>query len=196
VVTLKELELKLISELMKNSRRSDRELAKSIGVSQPTVSRLIKKLENQGVIKEYTMIPDFPKLGFNMLSLIMLKLNPIPDEGIQELHRAARELDNQERRPYLMIMDGMGLGNDVAILTFHKNYGEYAAHINSIRDSAHSRMKAFMDVQETEGFLIDLNYMNHYQPITFSKMATNLQTKEKETLSQSTFESEEKASPP
>jgi hypothetical protein len=44
---MKNIELKLISELMKNSRRSDRELAKAIGVSQPTVSRLIKKLENQ-----------------------------------------------------------------------------------------------------------------------------------------------------
>ena len=36
---LKDVELKLFSELMKNSRRSDRELAKVIGVSQPTVTR-------------------------------------------------------------------------------------------------------------------------------------------------------------
>ena len=45
---MKDVELKLISELMKNSRRSDRELAKTIGVSQPTVSRLIRKLEKNG----------------------------------------------------------------------------------------------------------------------------------------------------
>jgi DNA-binding Lrp family transcriptional regulator len=178
VVTLKELELKLISELMKNSRRSDRELAKALGVSQPTVSRLIKKLEGQGFIKEYTMIPDFSKLGFNMLSLIMLKLNALSNEQIQELHKAARELDNQERRPYLMIMDGIGLGKNIAILTFHKDYTEYAAHVNSIKDAARSGMKAFMDVQRTDSFLVDLNYSNHYQPITFSKMADSLQTKE------------------
>ena len=41
--SVKDAELKLISELMKNSRRSDRELAKAIGVSQPTIGRMIKK---------------------------------------------------------------------------------------------------------------------------------------------------------
>lgn len=32
---MKELERKLIAELIKNSRRSDRELAKAVGCSQP-----------------------------------------------------------------------------------------------------------------------------------------------------------------
>jgi DNA-binding Lrp family transcriptional regulator len=48
---IKNVKLELISERMKNSRRSDRDLAKAIGVSQPTVSRMIKKLENEGIIK-------------------------------------------------------------------------------------------------------------------------------------------------
>ena len=42
---LKDVELRLISELIKDSRRSDRELAKAIGVSQPTVSRVRVRLE-------------------------------------------------------------------------------------------------------------------------------------------------------
>ena len=48
---MKDVELKLISELMKNSRRSDRELAKTLGVSQPTVSRTLKRLETEGTLK-------------------------------------------------------------------------------------------------------------------------------------------------
>jgi DNA-binding Lrp family transcriptional regulator len=36
---MKDVELRLISELLKNSRRSDRELAKVLHVSQPTVGR-------------------------------------------------------------------------------------------------------------------------------------------------------------
>jgi DNA-binding Lrp family transcriptional regulator len=36
---MREIELKVLSELMKNSRVSDRELAKKIGSSQPTVTR-------------------------------------------------------------------------------------------------------------------------------------------------------------
>lgn len=38
---MKDVELSLVAELLKDSRRSDRELAKAIGVSQPTVSRLM-----------------------------------------------------------------------------------------------------------------------------------------------------------
>jgi len=59
--------LKLISELIKNSRRSDREIAKTIGVSQPTVSRLIKKLEKERLL-DYTSTPDLRKLGFEILA--------------------------------------------------------------------------------------------------------------------------------
>lgn len=36
---MKAVDSKLLYELMKNSRRSDRELAKVLGISQPTVSR-------------------------------------------------------------------------------------------------------------------------------------------------------------
>jgi DNA-binding Lrp family transcriptional regulator len=58
---MKDIERRLISELMKNSRRSDRELAKALGTSQPTITRTRGKLEREGIIKEYTMIPDFTK---------------------------------------------------------------------------------------------------------------------------------------
>jgi DNA-binding Lrp family transcriptional regulator len=47
---LKDVELKLISELMKNSRKSDRELAKKIGVSQPTVTRTRTKLQKRDIL--------------------------------------------------------------------------------------------------------------------------------------------------
>jgi DNA-binding Lrp family transcriptional regulator len=175
---LKNVELKLIAELMKNSRRSDRELARILKVSQPTVSRLISRLEKEGVIKEYTMIPDFSKLGFNLMSLIMLELKALSTEELNELRQAAFELDNQKRRPHFMIMEGIGLGKNLAILSFYRDYGDYAAHIGDMKNAKNPAMKAYKDVKGTECFLIDLNYKNHYQPITFSKIAANLQTNE------------------
>ena len=71
---VKMIERKLIAELMENSRRSDRELARVVGVSQPTVSRMVKRLEKEGYIREYTMIPDFQKLGYELVALTFLKL--------------------------------------------------------------------------------------------------------------------------
>lgn len=56
---MKKIEWKILSELMKNSKISDRELVDKIDSSQPTVNRHRKRLEKQGYIREYTMIPDF-----------------------------------------------------------------------------------------------------------------------------------------
>jgi len=47
----------LLYELMKNSKRSDRELARVVRVSQPTITRMRKNLEKSGYIREYTVMP-------------------------------------------------------------------------------------------------------------------------------------------
>jgi DNA-binding Lrp family transcriptional regulator len=172
---MKDVELKLLRELMKNSRRSDRDLAKAVGVSQPTISRTIKKLEKEGVIKEYTIVPDFAKLGFELMAVTMYKLRAISPEELEELQEAARELDKQKRRPYLLVMDGYGLGKNLVVVSFHRTYSDYASYMRSIRETATSGTKAYMNLENIEGFLIDLNYKKHYQPITFSKMAAHLE---------------------
>ena len=59
---LKGIDFKILSELLKNSKMSDRKLAKKIGVSQPTVTRRRAKLEKD-VIDCYTLIPEWEKLG-------------------------------------------------------------------------------------------------------------------------------------
>ena len=82
---MKNIELRLISELMKNSRRSDRELARVLGVSQPTVSRTIKKLEKEGYIREYTMIPDFSKLGYEIMGITSLRVEEESPTGFKEV---------------------------------------------------------------------------------------------------------------
>jgi len=42
---------KILHELIKNSSRSDHEIAKVIGVSQPTVTRLRNQLEKEGTVR-------------------------------------------------------------------------------------------------------------------------------------------------
>jgi DNA-binding Lrp family transcriptional regulator len=124
VVALKELELNLISELMKNSRRSDRELAKVLGVSQPTVSRTIQKLEKQGIIKEYTMIPDFMKLGYGLLTVTFIKhKKDLTPENLTEAERKGIDRARGENSPETVMAErGMGLGYDAVILAYEKDY--------------------------------------------------------------------------
>ena len=68
-VSLGDIKLKLMTELLKNSHRSDRELARALGTSQPTVSRTREKLEKEGYINEYQIIPNFQKLGYHLFAL-------------------------------------------------------------------------------------------------------------------------------
>ena len=64
--------VKLLFEMLKNSRRSDRELAKVLGVSQPTVTRTRQRLEKE-YIRSYTLFPLFDKIGYGIIAFTFFK---------------------------------------------------------------------------------------------------------------------------
>ena len=59
---MRAVELKVLVELMKNRRRSDRKLAKTVGVSQPAVSGIRMRLEMANMI-DYGEIPNLIQLA-------------------------------------------------------------------------------------------------------------------------------------
>ena len=67
---LDEIDKKILAELLTNSNRSNREMARAIGVSAATVINHIQRLESAGVITDYTIMLDFERLGFE-LTVIM-----------------------------------------------------------------------------------------------------------------------------
>ena len=165
---LKDTEGALVSELIKNSRRSDRELAKAIGVSQPTVSRMIRKLEKEGVVNEYTMIPDFRKLGYNLCALIFLKLKDLPPEGVETVRKAVKESLSQSHFVILSLERGIGLSRDAVMICLYKDYASYAEHKKVIREFP------FINTSDVDSFLIDLNDEVHYRYLTFTSVAKDL----------------------
>ncbi|WP_243387909.1 Lrp/AsnC family transcriptional regulator [Bacillus kexueae] len=66
---LDDLDLKIIDELMKNSRLSMRELARLLNRSAPAISERIKQLESFGIIKGYTIQIDYGKVGYPVCCL-------------------------------------------------------------------------------------------------------------------------------
>ena len=78
--------MKILMELLKDSKRSDREIAKIMGVSQPTISRMRERLTDEGIIQEFTVIPDFVKVGFQIMAVSSFKLKIAKDiEGLKKL---------------------------------------------------------------------------------------------------------------
>jgi DNA-binding Lrp family transcriptional regulator len=167
---VKLVELKLISELMKNSRRSDRELAKAIGVSQPTIGRMIKKLEKEGCIKEYSMVPDFSKLGFHVMAVIFTKMKKeIGQDFIAEVRKKVRKDEESNPSPLLMAMSGIGCDSDRILILLSPDYSTYSEYIKMVRQHP------LVEVEEIRSFVIDLNDKDHFLPPTFRNLATYME---------------------
>ena len=160
--------MKLLAELMKNSKTSDRELATKLGVSQPTVSRIRARLEREGYIKEYTLIPDFHKLGFEIMAVTLVKLKrELTEAETGKIWKYAEELLKKSPFAYMMAMDGHGLGYNRVVISLHENYSDFVRFVKATREVPYAELAAF------DSFMISLS-TKHYQPLTFSMVAKYL----------------------
>ena len=63
---LNETDLKILKGLLADARFSSRQIAKNVGVSVGTVLSRIKRMEDEGIIKGYTVLLDHEKLGYEL----------------------------------------------------------------------------------------------------------------------------------
>ncbi len=160
---MKDIELRLISELVKNSRRSDRELAKALGISQPTVSRTRMRLEKQGLI-EYSAIPNLAKLGFEILAVTLgnRDYRKQPETNIQKARNYVKKYPN-----IIFTASGSGLGNDRIVISIHRNYSEYAKFMQEMK----TEWEGWFD---PNSFLISLKSGEVVQPLSLKRFAEHL----------------------
>ena len=126
----KELPKKLIIELLRNSKASDRNLAKKLGVSQPTLTRTRRSLEREKLIRSYTIIPDWRKLGFEILALTFVKMDPrvMSEELIGKVREYASKFSNS-----FFASTGEGIGMTGVIMSLHKDYRDYSRKLALFR---------------------------------------------------------------
>ncbi|MCJ7767050.1 Lrp/AsnC family transcriptional regulator [Candidatus Bathyarchaeota archaeon] len=149
--------LRLLFEMIRNSRRSDRELAKSLGVSQPTVSRKRAILEKEGYIKEYTLVPNFVKLGYDFLAVTFLSFA----EDRPELFDKAREW-TKAQPSVLFAADGGGLGMNSIMVSVHKTYGDYSMLLTKLRQDWQPNLRQIetfiVSLGQTQRFIKDFSF--------------------------------------
>ena len=162
---MKEIEIKLVCELIRNSRKSDRELAKIIGVSQPTVSRIRTRLEREGII-EYTGTVNLRKLGFEIVAITFgnKKREQRPDGKV------AKGKDITAKNPnMLFVSTGMGLNSDLVAVSVHKTYSDYAEYLQEIR------VEWGESITLNGSFLIGLDSDNVLRPLSMRYLADCLE---------------------
>ncbi len=168
---IRAIELSVLSELMKNSRASDRELAKKLRKSQPTISRIRAKLEREGYIMEYTLIPDLTKLGYEIASVVFVRSKNHPNrKEMEKIKSVAHEWEKRLAFSSIMAIQGEGLGYQAMIVSFHRNFAGYREFIDQIKRFP------YIDAGNVQSFLIGVNTAYAYRPLTFSTLARDILT--------------------
>jgi DNA-binding Lrp family transcriptional regulator len=173
--SLKDVEVRVLAELMKNSRRSDREIAKIVGVSQPTVSRIIGKLESSGVIREYTVIPNFRMLGYAIMGGTSLGIaakpgihDPYTEEGLKKIREDALEMERNNPNAFLLAVNGLSKDKNRLFIVFYENYSDYVSAMKTVKQLP------FVNVDTMDSFLADLNDESNYRVLSMSAVANHL----------------------
>ena len=141
---MKQRMLKLLFELMKNAKRSDREIAKIIGVSQPTITRMRQRLEKTAIV-DYTVIPDWTELGFEIMAMTLVKAKGLP-EATQNAKKWAMNNAN-----VVFAAGGEGMGMDYAILSFHNNYSDYSSFVDNLKTTWAANLQGVQSFLMTTG---------------------------------------------
>jgi len=157
--------VKLLKELIRNSRRSDRELAKTLKVSQPTVTRNRKLAESY--VKSYTIVPDFQKVGYEIVAITFAKAKTYDKDEAQTKQEAQRKWVMQKPN-VIFASEGEGLGKDSIILSLHKDYSKYA---DFMREYTINFAEFISDVQS---FIISLKSGKMIKPFDLKYLAEDL----------------------
>ena len=139
--------IKLLYEMMKNSKRSDRALAKIIGVSQPTITRMRQRLEKTGYIQDYTIIPNLEKLGYEIAALTFM--NTV-NTGAKELSENMEKwIESNPKIVFVANGDGLN-GKNSVMVSMHKDFTDYSEFMSEFRS------KWTANVRDIDSFLVPL----------------------------------------
>lgn len=171
---LKDVDYEILLELMKNSKTSDRQLAKKIGVSQPTVTRRRTMLEKEGLM-EYTAIPNLKKLGFEIMafSFSQWTRKTLTDSlGTEEFAKQIQTFLSKHPNVVFATSWGIGMGAmDAASISFHKDYTDYDKFVERIRREWGEHVSKF------DQFIINLSDKDIVRQITFRHLGEYINQK-------------------
>lgn len=83
---LDEKDSAILEELIKDSRKTTKAIAKALDMPRATVHDRIVKMEQKKVIRKYTTVPDYSQLGIGVSAYILVQFTP--QEGLSQRETA------------------------------------------------------------------------------------------------------------
>ena len=164
---------RLLLEYLKDSSRSDRELARVLGVSQPTVSRMKRRLVKEGLVRYFSAIPDLAKMGYEIMAFSLVKFNMDQTAkfdmggGMKTAKRAQKWAHSDPCIIFDARADGWGI--DAVNISLHKDYAAYQDFL------AENKKKWGNMVDEVHYILVDLK-RGISKPLSFKYLADKPET--------------------
>jgi DNA-binding Lrp family transcriptional regulator len=93
IIMLDDKDKTIIKMLKSNSRLRTKEISKKMGIPRTTVHHRIKKLIEDGIIKKFTVIPDYKKTGTPVTAFILVSFLPTMDTKQREVAQKIAELE-------------------------------------------------------------------------------------------------------
>jgi DNA-binding Lrp family transcriptional regulator len=170
VTKIKEIDTKIISELLRNAKISDRALSRKLGVSQPTITRRRMRLEKEGKLS-YKLIPELDKLGFDILAFTFAiykrDTETYSRTGEKDYWDKLREYVS--RNPEIVFASsGEGLGMTRLAITVHKDFSSYV----EFRKRLDEEWGKYFEKLET--FFVSLKSDNALQNFTFENILNSI----------------------
>jgi DNA-binding Lrp family transcriptional regulator len=165
-----ELDYSILFELMKNSKISDRQMAKKLGVSQPTVTRRRARLE-QTFIEEYTIIPKWKKIGYQILAVILVK-TPLKMGSTKQMADSIKNSMKWLKEQPNVIFGGecRGMGMTGIMFTLHKDYGALDEFLRNHRQQLGPLL------EQVEVIVVNLAGKGIYRPLSLRNLAEGYET--------------------
>ena len=135
---LDELDKKILSILMKNAKKPYNEIGQELFVSGGTIHVRMNKMESMGIVKNYSLIIDHSKLGFDVVAFLGVYLDK--SSLYDEVATALGEIPEVVGAHYTT-----GL------------YGIFAKIVcrdtNHLKDVLHDKIQKIKGIQRTETFI-------------------------------------------
>lgn len=113
-------------ELLKNSKISDKELAKKLSTSQPTITRIRNKLFRKRVFARYTVLPSLSTIGLNLTIYTFIRVDYTARKKISEWIKG---------NPLVVFAsEGEGMDENIVVTTIHPSFDDYANFLNELRN--------------------------------------------------------------
>jgi Lrp/AsnC family leucine-responsive transcriptional regulator len=89
---LDEVDWQLLGLLQKDGRITNADLAKTVGLSPPSVLQRVRTLEKSGLVRGYAAILDAERLGFRITAWVQITLALHQEQAIERFRKSIQDI--------------------------------------------------------------------------------------------------------